>query len=114
MHRALTLLNREGITGAYAYSPALLSLARIGLVLPPFHFWRAVPLFLFAFGLFSAIFGAIIWFGMGLDRAPRAVRAMIEAGPLVFLGMMTTLAVVFAGVHILKARSLGLPRWRAL
>lgn len=39
---------------------------------------------------------------------------MIEAGPLVFLGVTLVLSVVFAGLHRIKARKIGLPGWRDL
>ncbi|MCC1494675.1 DUF6404 family protein [Cognatishimia sp. F0-27] len=112
--RALDALAREGITGSYAYAPALRGLARMGLIVKPLFFWTPLALFVFGFVLFTSIMGGTALACMALGVAPRPVQSMIALGPDVFLMAMTGLSMLFAGIHYAKARAIRLPRWRDL
>lgn len=111
---ALDALAREGIIGAHAYAPALRGLARMGLIVKPLFFWNPVLLFVFSLVMFTTIFVTTLVACLILGVMPRPLVAMVEAGPMVFLGMMAILSLVFTGYHAVKARGAGLPRWQEL
>jgi hypothetical protein len=114
LRRALAHLERGGVTGSHAYASALRSLARTGVIIRPFHYWSFLGLTAFGFVILSVLVGGGAMIAVAIGHAPLAVRSMIEAGPFVFLGVALVLSVVFAGLHWIKARKIGLPRWRDL
>jgi hypothetical protein len=112
LSRALVQLDRIGIRGAYAYAPALVGLAKAGLIVKPFFFWNKLLLFVFGFFFFSLLFGGTLAVCLAMGVTPRPIRGMIEAGPLVFLGMMLGLSILWTGWHVIAVRGSDLPSWR--
>ena len=110
--RALSLLDRAGIRGNYAYAPAFRALARLGLIVKPLHFWSPLPLVLFGFAVISACMGLGIGLSLVMfDHPPRVVQRIIESGPLAFFAVNAVLGVGFALLHWWQARQAALPRW---
>ncbi len=97
-----------------SFSEKLHGLARAGLIAKPFCFWNPVPLFVFSVVYFTTLFASTAVVCLAMCVMPRPVAAMIEAWPVVFAWAMAGLWLVFTGVHFVKARAAGLPRWRDL
>jgi hypothetical protein len=114
LRRALTHLERGGVTGAHAYAPAFRSLARMGLIVKPLHYWSFPGLTAFGFVMLTTLIGGTVILSLAMGQVPRVVHRIIEAGPVVFFGLNAVLAVCFAAIHKLKARRIGLPKWRDL
>ena len=114
LRRALVHLERGGVTGSHAYAPAFRSLARAGVIIRPFHYWSFMGLTAFGFVMLTVLVGGAAIITVAIGHVPRPVRAVIEAGPIVFIGVTLTLSLAFAGIHKFKARKIGLPRWRDL
>ncbi|WP_316015691.1 DUF6404 family protein [Roseobacter sp. HKCCA0434] len=112
--RALRVLERGGITGSHAYAPALRGLASLGLIVKPFHFWSFPALAIVGILLMSALFGLAIWASLAIGIVPRPIATVIEAGPIVFVAVMTIGGLFFAIAHRRKARQIGLPKWSDL
>ena len=114
LHRALSLLAQNGVKGAYAYSPIFRGLARIGLPPKPMFFWSPIALVLFGWALFIVFMGGggLVAIAMGQVSGP--VRGMVDAGPAAFFSLTGVMSVLLAAWHKLRARQMGLPRWRDL
>ena len=114
LRRALVHLERGGVTGSRAYAPAFRSLARAGVIIRPFHYWSFMGLTAFGIVMLTVLVGGAAFITVAIGQVAGPVRAMIEAGPIVFFGVTSALALVFAAVHRVKARKIDLPRWRDL
>ncbi len=114
LRRALLHLERGGVTGSHAYAPVFRSLARAGIIVPPLHYWSLPGLTAFAFVMLTVLVGCAAMIAVATGHPPVAVRAMIGAGPLVFVAVMLALSVGFAWLHHRKAQRIGLPLWRDL
>lgn len=111
---ALAHLERGGVTGSNAYAPIFRSLARAGMIIRPLHYWSFTGLTVFGFVLLAMLLGGAALAALALGHVPRPVRAMIEAGPIVFVGVTLVLSLAFAAIHKIKARQIGLPEWQDL
>ena len=114
LRRALVHLERGGVTGSLAYAPAFRSLARAGVIIRPLHYWSFMGLTAFAFVMLTTLVGGAALIAVAVGQVLRPVRAVIEAGPIVFLGVTLTLSLAFAAIHKIKARQIDLPGWRDL
>ena len=114
LHLALLHLAQGGITGSSAYSPLFRAMGRIGVTPKPLHYWSWPGLIAFFMAL--AMFCAVLVTGLGalFGQVPRPVRGMIDTGPTVFFTAAFGLSVIFAAIHKVQARQIGLPRWRDL
>lgn len=112
LRRALVHLEQGGVTGPHAYAPVFRSLARAGVIIRPFHYWSFLGLTTFGFVMLSVLVGGAVMIVIVIGHVPRAVRAKIEAGPILFLAVTLALSFAFAAIHKIKARQIGLPRWR--
>lgn len=111
---ALAALAEGGITGNSAYAPALRGLARMGVIVKPLYFWNPLALFVFGVVVFSLAMGGTALACLSLGVMPAPVRGMLNAGPTVFALLIAGMSVVFTAIHWLRARAIGLPRWRDL
>lgn len=114
LHVALLHLAQGGITGSYAYSPLFRAMARIGLTPKPLHYWSWAGLIVFFMALAVFIAALAIVLSLVAGQMPRPVRSMIASGPTVFFTGAFVLSVIFAAIHKVQARQIGLPRWRDL
>lgn len=114
LRRALVHLERGGVTGSSAYAPVFCLLARAGVIIRPFHYWSFLGLTAFGGVMLCILLGGTAMIAVAIGQVPRPVRAMIEAGPVVFLAATLALSLFFAAMCKIKARQIGLPRWRDL
>lgn len=114
LRRALAHLERRGVTGSHAYAPAFRLIARAGFIPKPLHYWSFLGLTAFGFVMLVVLLGGTAIVCLTMGYVPRRVHRVVEAGPVVFLGVTVALALVFAAVHKIKARQIGLPRWQDL
>ena len=112
--RALFYLDRGGIRGNYAYAPAMRALARRGIIVTPLHYWSWPGLFALFVVIMCLVGAASLGANAAFGPLRGPIRGMIEAGPVVFAGLTTVLAIGFATLHKVQAARIGLPRWRDL
>ena len=114
LRRALAHLERGGVTGARAYAPVFRWLARSGVIVRPLHYWPFLGLTAFGVVVLSALIGGAATLAAAIGPVHRPARAVIEAGPVFFLGLVSALSLGFAALHRRQARRIGLPKWRDL
>jgi hypothetical protein len=114
LRRALAHLERGGVTGARAYAPVFRWLARSGLIVRPLHYWSFLGLTSFGAVVLSALVGGAATLAAAIGAVHRPALAVIEAGPVFFLGLVSALSLGFAALHRMQARRIGLPKWRDL
>ena len=111
---AMLRLRRAGICGRAAYWGVFEGLSRIGLAIPPFHYWWPPALFLFFLALIGGIFGGLLVALETFTRLPRTFGRLPDHAleTVVTLGLCLALAATWT--HVRQAREARLPRWRDL
>ncbi len=108
---ALGLLERNGVRHGSSYPVVFKWIANWGFVLRPLHFWRLPGLVALVFTGMSLILLAMIFGSSYLSATPRPIALLLEASPVIFLGLNFGAALIYAAAMKAHAKRLGLPRW---
>ncbi|WP_170325238.1 DUF6404 family protein [Ruegeria arenilitoris] len=114
LRRALVATDRAGISRTEAYPPVLSILYKLGFTPKPMFYWSVFSLMVLGGTVMFAIFGGILYSGIGSFIQSGPVAGLYEIGWDGVYALSLFAAIVFPIYIKVRAKMGSLPQWRDL